>query len=180
MNMLLLAENEQPDAIRRTRFSTTLRTTLARPVLWYRPVKRRLVTMQIFIRVFSASSTEDVAKLLHVSPGDIIHLVSRLPKQYVQRTRRKPDGTKRKLLVPSDTLMVLQRKINDDILSRVPLLPCVYGGVREKSVIHNARIHVGQQVVFAMDIEQCFPSIVPAMVRGILKDWALGRTLAAC
>ena len=69
--------------------------------------------------LFSASSTEDVAKLLHVSPGDINHLISRLSKQYVERTRRKPDGTKRKLLVPSEALKLFQRKIAANILNKV-------------------------------------------------------------
>jgi RNA-directed DNA polymerase len=124
--------------------------------------------------LFSASSTEDVAKLLHVSPGDINHLMSRLSKQYVERSRRKPDGSKRKLLVPSETLKLFQRKIAAYILNKVPLLPCVYGGVRGKSVIHNARVHVGQEVVFSMDIEQCFPSIGPAMVRSIFQQVGFG------
>lgn len=124
--------------------------------------------------LFSASSTEDVAKLLHVSPGDINHLVSRLSKQYVERTRRKPDGSKRKLSVPSETLKLLQRKIAASILNKVPLLPCVYGGVRGKSVIHNAKVHVGQEVVFTMDIEQCFPSIGPVMVRSIFQEIGFG------
>jgi RNA-directed DNA polymerase len=124
--------------------------------------------------LFSGSSTEDVAKLLHVSPGDINHLLSRLSKQYVERTRRKADGSKRKLLVPSESLKLIQRKIAANILNRVPLLPCVYGGVRGKSVTHNAKVHVGQDVVFTMDIEQCFPSIGPVMVRSIFQELGFG------
>jgi RNA-directed DNA polymerase len=130
-------------------------------------------------KLFSASSTEDVAKLLHVTPGDINHLMSRLPKQYVRRSRPKPDGSRRKLLVPSDSLMVLQRKIADNILAKAPLLRCVYGGVSGKSVIDNARVHVGQPVVFTMDIEQCFPSILPAMVRAIFTGLGFGTEAAA-
>lgn len=124
--------------------------------------------------LFPASSTEDVAKLLHVSPGDINHLLSKLAKQYVERTRRKADGSKRKLLVPSESLKLIQRKIAANILNKVPLLPCVYGGVRGKSVPRNAKVHVGQDVVFCMDIEQCFPSIGPAMVRSIFQELGFG------
>src|SRR5262249_55450888 len=130
------------------------------------------------LRVFSASSTEEVAELLHITAGEINHLVSRLPKQYLRRSRRKPDGTRRKLLVPSESLKLLQRKINDVILSRAPLLPCVYGGVRGKSVIQNATLHVGQPVVFTLDIEQCFPSIVPWMVRAIFQALGFGQEAA--
>src|SRR5262249_8854793 len=81
-------------------------------------------------------------------------------------------------LVPSESLKLLQRKINDVILSRAPLLPCVYGGVRGKSVIQNATLHVGQPVVFTLDIEQCFPSIVPWMVRAIFQALGFGQEAA--
>lgn len=123
--------------------------------------------------LFAASSTEDVAKLLHVSPGDINHLLSRISKQYVERLRKKPDGSKRKLLIPSKELKLLQRKIAS-LLNTVPMLSCVYGGVRHKSVIHNAKVHVGHEVAFSMDIEQCFPSIGPAMVKSIFQELGFG------
>jgi len=80
--------------------------------------------------------------------------------------------------VPSEPLKLLQRKINDDILSRAPLLPCVFGGVPGKSVVGNASLHVGQPVVFSMDIEQCFPSIVPSMVRAVFQGLGFGPEAA--
>jgi RNA-directed DNA polymerase len=125
-------------------------------------------------RLFAISNTAQVAALLKVSPGEINHLVSRLDKQYLHRSRKKPDGTKRTLFVPSDQLKLLQRKIYDHILSKVPLLPCVLGGVKGKSPIENAAIHTNKPVVFKMDIAQCFPSIGPRRVIAIFQSLGFG------
>lgn len=125
-------------------------------------------------KFFAVSNTAEVAKLLKVSTGEVNHIVSRLEKQYLRRPRRKPDGTKRILFVPSDPLKLLQRKIYDHILSKVPLLPCVLGGVKGKSPIQNAAIHTNKQVVFKMDIAQCFPSIGPRRVLAIFQALGFG------
>ena len=92
-------------------------------------------------RLFAISTTAEVAELLKVSPGEVNHLPSRLDRQYFRRPRRKPDGTKRVLFVPSDPLKLLQRKVYDHILSKVPLLACVLGGVKGRSPIENAAMH---------------------------------------
>ncbi|MGA2335889.1 MAG: reverse transcriptase family protein [Terriglobales bacterium] len=125
-------------------------------------------------KLFSISNTAQLATLLKVSPGEINHLVSRLDRQYLRRPRRKLDGTKRILFVPSDPLKLLQRKIYDHILSKVPLLPCVLGGVKGKSPIQNAAIHTNKPVVFKMDIAQCFPSISPGRVQAIFQTLGFG------
>jgi retron-type reverse transcriptase len=130
-------------------------------------------------RLFAAvSNTAQVASLLEMTPGKINHLLSRLDKQYRPRSRKKRDGTERTLLVPSEALKQLQRNIYDHILSKVPLLPCVLGGVRGKSPIENAAIHTKKPVVFKMDIAQCFPSIGPKRILTIFLSLGFGPEAA--
>lgn len=122
-------------------------------------------------RIFSSiSDLSDLAKFLHVGPRELNYLLCRLDRQYSHRTRRKPDGSKRDLFVPSDKLKLLQRKINEHVLSRAPLLSCVFGGVRRKSVVDNASVHCGKEVVFKMDLQQCFPSVGCARVRAVFQS----------
>jgi RNA-directed DNA polymerase len=125
-------------------------------------------------KLFTISNTAQVAKLLKISPGEINHLLSRLDRNYIHRQRKKPDGTQRTLFVPSGPLKLLQRKIYDHILSKVPMLPCVMGGVKGKSPIENAEIHTNKPVVFKMDIAQCFPSIGPRRVTAIFQALGFG------
>jgi RNA-directed DNA polymerase len=129
-------------------------------------------------KLFTVSNTAQVASLLETPPGKINHLLSRLDKQYHPRSRKKRDGTERTLFVPSEALKQLQRKIYDQILSKVPLLPCVLGGVRGKSPFENAAIHTNQPVLFKMDIAQCFPSIGPRRVLAIFQSIGFGPEAA--
>jgi RNA-directed DNA polymerase len=129
-------------------------------------------------KLFSISTTEELAKHLKVSPGEIDHMMSRLSRQYHKRRRPKADGSKRVLFVPSEKLKLLQRKIYNHILSKVPMLPCAKGGVPGNSPIGSAAIHTNKAVVFKMDIAQCFPSIKPATVLAIFQSLGFGPEAA--
>ncbi|HYN15090.1 MAG TPA: reverse transcriptase family protein [Terriglobales bacterium] len=120
-------------------------------------------------------TTEDVARLLAVSAPEINHLLAGLAWHYQARPRRKPNGSVRILKVPNPQLRLLQRKINDHILSRVPLLPCVKGGVRGSSPQMNAGIHKKQPVVVSMDLADFFPSVNVSMVRKAFQRLGLGE-----
>lgn len=114
---------------------------------------------------FSISTIDEVARLLVVSAGEIRYVVSRLGSHYRPRKRLKKDGSVRVLNVPNEKLMLLQRKINAHILSNVPLLSCVYGGVRARSILDCAQPHVSQKIVLTMDIADFFGTVNPRMVR---------------
>jgi RNA-directed DNA polymerase len=129
-------------------------------------------------KFFAISTTKELAAYLKVSPGEINHVVSRLDREYRARSRRKPDGTKRILFVPSERLKLLQRKIYDHILVKIPLLPCAKGGVPGNSPIENAAIHTNKAVVFKMDIAQCYPSIKPVRVLAIFQALGFGYEAA--
>jgi len=115
------------------------------------------------------STIDGIARLLAVSPGDISHIVSRLGSHYRPRRRLKKDGSVRILNVPNEELMLLQRKINTHILRGVSLPSCVYGGVKNKSILDCAQPHVNQEVVHAMDISDFFGTVNPRMVREVFE-----------
>ncbi len=120
-------------------------------------------------------TSEDVARLLAVSVAEINHLLAGLAFHYQTRPRRKPNGSIRILKVPNPKLRLLQRKVNDHILSSVPLLPCVKGGVRGSSPQMNASIHRNQPVVVSMDLADFFPSVNPSMVRKMFQQLGFGE-----
>lgn len=125
------------------------------------------------------STIEELAHLLAVSPGDISHIVSRLGSHYRPRKRNKKDGSVRVLNVPNEQLMLLQRKINAHVLNDVPLLSCVYGGVRDKSILDCAQLHVNQKVVHTMDIANFFGTVNPRMVRTVFERIRFRQDAAA-
>jgi RNA-directed DNA polymerase len=124
------------------------------------------------LKLFDIGSTEEVAKLLLVHALELEQVCFDRGKLYRSHRIRKANGSVRILHVPQGQLKLLQQKINRHILGTVEPLTCVHGGVRGRSVITNARPHVGKAIVFSVDVKDFFPSVSSKMVRGIFE--ALG------
>lgn len=71
------------------------------------------------------------------------------------------DGTaKQRIIRPSKArLKLIQSKIKDRILSKIELPSIIYGGIKSKSNITNAKVHQGKKYVFVTDLKDFFPSI---------------------
>lgn len=68
-------------------------------------------------------------------------------------------GGTRQISVPSPVLLHAQRWINEQILSKLHVHDAAHGFVRGRSVVTNARMHLGKPEVLKMDLEDFFPSI---------------------
>jgi RNA-directed DNA polymerase len=80
--------------------------------------------------------------------------------------KRFSDGTfKKRILRPSKTnLKRIQSNIKSVLLSKVNLPSNVFGGVKTKSNITNAKRHQGNRFQFCTDLENFYPSIKSKMV----------------
>ncbi len=119
---------------------------------------------------FSVSSAGELASLLSADVKQIEWVLSHLRTLYYRKDRLKPNGKKRTLWIPRDPLRPLQDKIQTEILAKVPLPACVQGGVSKRSIITNARHHLGKPVLSTMDIKDCFPSITVQRVRRVFEE----------
>src|SRR5262249_43497285 len=95
---------------------------------------------------------------------------------YVRYTLPKRTGGQRVILAPKRELKALQRKILRGLLAQVPTAPAAHGFVAGRSILSNARTHVGRQVVLKLDVKDFFPSITYPRVRGLFI--ALGYSFA--
>lgn len=125
--------------------------------------------------LFEVNSKVELATLPAVEPGEIDRLLHRLPRYYRADKTPKRDGSIRRLWKPSGPLKLLQKKIHKNILSKSPWLPCVHGGVADRSVLTNAQHHVGKAVVFSLDIKDFFPSVRPDTVLTIFRGLGFAR-----
>jgi RNA-directed DNA polymerase len=121
------------------------------------------------VRLFDISSKEELAKLLLIHPAELAGVSFNRGKYYRSLRVRKSNGTLRILHVPQGPLKLLQQKINRHILDSVEPPRCVHGGVKGRSVITNARPHVGKAIVFCVDIKDFFPSVSCQIVRAIFE-----------
>jgi RNA-directed DNA polymerase len=79
----------------------------------------------------------------------------------------KKTGGERVILAPKRQLKALQRRVLDTLLAKVPAGEAAHGFVRGRSILSNARPHVGKGVVLGLDLVDFFPSITFPRVRGI-------------
>ena len=90
---------------------------------------------------------------------------------YRHRLMAKARGGLRLLEVPKQQLAAVQRTIQAQLLSKLPLHEAAHGFVGGRSVHTHANVHVGQKVVCAFDLRDFFHSIGAAQIH------ALWRTL---
>jgi RNA-directed DNA polymerase len=112
-----------------------------------------------------------LCKSLAIAPGELDYVVWQLQKgkAYRSRPKKKADGTMRNCQAPIEQLKTLQRKIADHILSRVQLSPSAFGGVKNRSIVKNARMHVKPDALITLDIEKCFPNVKDHHVRVVFE-----------
>ncbi len=76
----------------------------------------------------------------------------------------KRQGGTRTIEAPSDKLKALQRRILHRLLNPLPIHPAATGFVPGRSIVDNARPHVGHGVVINIDLADFFPTITAERV----------------
>ena len=95
----------------------------------------------------------EVAKTLHYRPYII-------PKK---------SGGVRHIWAPMPQLKAMQRWILHHIAERLPGHGAAHGFIAGRSIVTNARIHTGSQVVVGMDLKDFFPTLTFPRVKGIFR-----------
>ncbi|HTU58684.1 MAG TPA: reverse transcriptase family protein [Polyangiales bacterium] len=90
-------------------------------------------------------------------------------RHYQYRWVRKPSGGMRLLETPKPRLKAIQRSLLQDILSRCPTDDAAHGFVPGRSVLSYAKLHVAQQVVLRLDLEDFFLSIRAGRITAIFR-----------
>ncbi len=90
----------------------------------------------------------------------------------------KKSGGLRELHIPSVELKYLQRWILDNILSGIRISSFATGFCNKKSIVDNAKMHIGHECVLNMDIKDFFPSITFKMVFRIFAYYGYTKELS--
>jgi RNA-directed DNA polymerase len=88
---------------------------------------------------------------------------------YVSFTVPKKSGGTRTLHAPHRRLAAAQQWILDNIVGKLAVEPPAHGFVARRSILTNAKPHVGKAVVVNMDLEGFFPNIVFPRVRSVFQ-----------
>lgn len=109
---------------------------------------------------------QHLALLIGIDHGMLKRMYYARDKFYRTYTIRKRSGGERLIEAPYPSLKMVQRWILDNILTPTAVIhPSSVGFARGKTIVDNARPHLGADVLLKMDIKDFFPSITEASVK---------------
>ncbi len=123
-----------------------------------------------------------VAKLVGVGADQLARLMrpgTEAGSGYVEFEIPKAKGGTRRIAAPRTPLRKVQRKILDDILSKVPLHDACHGFVPKRSTVTNATPHQKASIVVKIDLKDFFPTVHYRRVKGLFQYLGYNEVVAA-
>ena len=136
------------------------------------PMKKKFLTASdddIKAAFRALRSPRDVAALLEVQYSNLTYLVYRSDpaSRYRSFSIPKRKGDARRILVPNNSLGLLQKKLNQALQALYKPKGCVQAYVADHSIVTNALHHVGRRNVLTIDLHDFFGVINYGRVRGM-------------
>ncbi|HVQ70464.1 MAG TPA: reverse transcriptase family protein [Bradyrhizobium sp.] len=97
---------------------------------------------------------------------------------YQRFTIPKKSGGERLISAPMPRLKRAQYWVLDNILARVPLHDAAHGFAPQRSILTNARNHVGRDVVINLDLKDFFPTLTYARIKGLFEALGYAEAVA--
>ena len=130
----------------------------------------------------SIASVDQLAKLLDTSVKELrfLSFQRKLSKHshYVRYGIKKKTGGIRKISAPKPRLKKVQRAILDKILAKQNCSVYAHGFLPSKSIVTNAKPHIGADILINMDLENFFPTLNYKRVFGLFKGMGFSKQLA--
>ena len=114
------------------------------------------------------------------SVRQVYHYNYNLESKYKEHRMPKKSGGERIIHAPEERLKQIQRLLNVVMSHLYQPSEAAHGFVRNRSIVTNARPHVGKQHVFNIDLKDFFPTIHFGRIKAVLQlpDYGLTPELA--
>ncbi|MFY9727430.1 MAG: trypsin-like peptidase domain-containing protein [Bryobacteraceae bacterium] len=151
------------------------------------PTKRKSLALtdppdELKRKFLDLKSRSDVAAFLDVSLQQLTYhlFVVKGAKRYTKFNIAKSSGGLREIQSPVTALKLIQKKLNQALQCVYEPRHPVHGFVSSRSIVSNARLHVGARFILNLDLKDFFPSINFGRVRGmfIARPYALAPEAA--
>ncbi len=104
-----------------------------------------------------------------VSAKRLKHYYANINNKYVNFEIPKKTGGKRTITAPDKFLKKVQRRINLLLTLFFEPKSAAHGFLEDRSIVTNARIHVGKKYVLNVDLKDFFPSIHFGRIKAVLQ-----------
>ncbi len=117
--------------------------------------------------IFEFSHLADLAGINY----DVLAKIASRPQDFYRSfSMPKRSGGIRRIDTPRPILLQVQRWLLDQIVSKSRVSEQAHGFVVGRSIITNARTHLGCKELLKMDLKDFFPSVTASTVHRIFKD----------
>ncbi len=124
----------------------------------------------------------ELAEAMEISIGELrflaFHRRASQTTHYRRFAIRKKTGGLRQISAPMPRLKRAQEWILRNILEHVELHVAAHGFRRGRSIVSNARPHVGADVVINIDLEDFFPTVTYRRIKGAFRSLGYGEAVA--
>lgn len=124
----------------------------------------------------------ELAAAMGISVGELRFLAfSRATSKvshYVQFTIPKRSGGVRLISAPLERLKRAQHWILENLLTRQWVHDAAHGFRKDRSIVSNARPHVGAEVVINLDLKDFFPTVTYKRVKGLFRSLGYSESVA--
>lgn len=117
------------------------------------------------------SSRFELASFLNVTEKSLIWYLYRLDpqKRYIKFQIPKKNGESRTINSPATYLKVIQKRLSNIVYEDYRPHSTNHGFVKEKSILTNAKVHIGSKWILNVDLKDFFSSINYGRVWGLLR-----------
>lgn len=115
-----------------------------------------------------------LAYQIGIPPYRLINIIKDRDYLYNTYKIRKKAGGYRWIMSPNEDLKFVQNWIKTNILDKVYIHDAAYGFTKGKSIVNNAEMHVGKELILNIDLYRYFDTITEKRVYGLFKN--LGYT----
>lgn len=134
-------------------------------------------------------TTVELADWLQLTVGDLEWLANRPnwhstpgdgPQcHYRYRWIEKPSGGRRLLEIPKPRLKQIQRRILDEIVSRIPAHSAAHAYRTDRSILTYVSPHTSQSLILHIDLREFFPSVHSSRIHAIFRTAGYPERVAA-
>ena len=104
-------------------------------------------------------SLNHLSALVGIKTSYLNKMISYSKSFYREFSIPKRNGGQRIITAPYPSLLTCQRWIGNNILSKIPIHESTHGFVPHRSIVTNAKTHIGCKWLLKIDIKDFFPSI---------------------
>lgn len=128
------------------------------------------------------ADAQQIAAAMEISVGELRFLAyerkTSTVSHYIRFKIPKKTGGDRSISAPMPRLKNAQHWLLVNILEKLELHDAAHGFRRDRSIVSNARPHVGRDVIINFDLKDFFPSISYRRVKGLFQSLGYSEAVA--